>query len=472
MEEYYKILGLEQGAELAEIKRAYFKLVRQFPPEKDPEHFQQIRKAYEKLTQKDTKAQGPSFEALEEPLARGMMIQITEARESGDDILFRDTCQEAWKYFPDKIQFLYLLAIAQRQCGNTGKAVKNAELLVKKEPENPWFWRELAFSYMERGYTQKAFPALEKAFDLGIRDKDFILLYSGECAEYGETEKAYSMLSQMVANPKDWEKEDLPEYMEAYMALILLDGEQETTRFLEIGTSLLNVLKMYGKYLGEEVVMLVLLLSQLLTNPMWGEQEIGLAEEIMQEIEGITENSNMQGLAGDGELQKMIQMAQTGMRFEKLENDWRFEETMRLAAEAFYIIPQDETFDEYTKKFALTDVKLCMIMEKEEILKQAEILKQEYDFLYEKMEPFFQQLLDEKNIGHLKERLLKDYRRMCPEFNQGYFAEKYPQEMKPFFGTSFYEGDMPYVRAEKKVGRNDPCPCGSGKKYKQCCGRK
>jgi uncharacterized protein len=27
------------------------------------------------------------------------------------------------------------------------------------------------------------------------------------------------------------------------------------------------------------------------------------------------------------------------------------------------------------------------------------------------------------------------------------------------------------VRAEPKVGRNDPCPCGSGKKYKQCCMR-
>ena len=25
--------------------------------------------------------------------------------------------------------------------------------------------------------------------------------------------------------------------------------------------------------------------------------------------------------------------------------------------------------------------------------------------------------------------------------------------------------------AEKKVGRNDPCPCGSGKKYKKCCGK-
>jgi preprotein translocase subunit SecA len=29
---------------------------------------------------------------------------------------------------------------------------------------------------------------------------------------------------------------------------------------------------------------------------------------------------------------------------------------------------------------------------------------------------------------------------------------------------------QPIVK-EKKVGRNDPCPCGSGKKYKQCHGR-
>ena len=29
----------------------------------------------------------------------------------------------------------------------------------------------------------------------------------------------------------------------------------------------------------------------------------------------------------------------------------------------------------------------------------------------------------------------------------------------------------PYVRKGAKVGRNDPCPCGSGKKYKNCCGR-
>ena len=33
------------------------------------------------------------------------------------------------------------------------------------------------------------------------------------------------------------------------------------------------------------------------------------------------------------------------------------------------------------------------------------------------------------------------------------------------------EAKQPYVRKEPKVGRNDPCPCGSGKKYKDCCGK-
>ena len=31
--------------------------------------------------------------------------------------------------------------------------------------------------------------------------------------------------------------------------------------------------------------------------------------------------------------------------------------------------------------------------------------------------------------------------------------------------------DLPVRRSLSKVGRNEPCPCGSGKKYKNCCGR-
>lgn len=38
-------------------------------------------------------------------------------------------------------------------------------------------------------------------------------------------------------------------------------------------------------------------------------------------------------------------------------------------------------------------------------------------------------------------------------------------------GRMVDEGRMePIVRAAPKVGRNDPCSCGSGKKFKKCCG--
>jgi preprotein translocase subunit SecA len=52
-----------------------------------------------------------------------------------------------------------------------------------------------------------------------------------------------------------------------------------------------------------------------------------------------------------------------------------------------------------------------------------------------------------------------------PEFIRGGGQSEQPQEAAPVTVKT-------YKKTEKKVGRNDPCPCGSGKKYKHCCGRK
>jgi preprotein translocase subunit SecA len=38
-----------------------------------------------------------------------------------------------------------------------------------------------------------------------------------------------------------------------------------------------------------------------------------------------------------------------------------------------------------------------------------------------------------------------------------------------FVGGGTSTAQQPVVKGQK-VGRNDPCPCGSGKKYKKCCG--
>ena len=52
----YEVLGLQRGVADGEIKRAYFQLVRQHPPEQDPEKFQAIRAAYDRLKVPKTRA--------------------------------------------------------------------------------------------------------------------------------------------------------------------------------------------------------------------------------------------------------------------------------------------------------------------------------------------------------------------------------------------------------------------------------
>lgn len=50
-----------------------------------------------------------------------------------------------------------------------------------------------------------------------------------------------------------------------------------------------------------------------------------------------------------------------------------------------------------------------------------------------------------------------------------------PQMQQRAYNVSYSHGGSEEkrqpIRKEKKIGRNDPCPCGSGKKYKKCCGR-
>ena len=57
----YAVLGLSRSADSREIKRAYFELVRQYPPETAGEAFKLIRAAYEKLQTGAAKAETDLF---------------------------------------------------------------------------------------------------------------------------------------------------------------------------------------------------------------------------------------------------------------------------------------------------------------------------------------------------------------------------------------------------------------------------
>ena len=82
--------------------------------------------------------------------------------------------------------------------------------------------------------------------------------------------------------------------------------------------------------------------------------------------------------------------------------------------------------------------------------------------------------MDEDTVVSLafdKEKLYKnmvaakaDWLYDLPQWKEIYSEE----ELKRLYKEQKESGT---IRKEKKIGRNDPCPCGSGKKYKKCCGK-
>ncbi|MBS0013586.1 MAG: preprotein translocase subunit SecA [Desulfobacterales bacterium] len=80
----------------------------------------------------------------------------------------------------------------------------------------------------------------------------------------------------------------------------------------------------------------------------------------------------------------------------------------------------------------------------------------------------FQEMID-----RIKEETLKILFRIqiAPSAGVDDLVEPEEQEMSFSHGSGEDAAKKPHKRKAAKVGRNDPCPCGSGKKYKKCCGK-
>ena len=63
------------------------------------------------------------------------------------------------------------------------------------------------------------------------------------------------------------------------------------------------------------------------------------------------------------------------------------------------------------------------------------------------------------------------YRKSAKAFEHHEIAEFIRQEGRWYFKDGHAPQPVQSVRQGPKVGRNDPCTCGSGKKYKKCCGK-
>jgi curved DNA-binding protein CbpA len=126
---HYETLKIEKDASADEIKRAYYKSVRQFPPERFPDEFRAIREAYDVLADGE--------------------------RRTGYDYGLEKHDRTAGNLPAEAIEQMESIKTEIKRA-HTGKAVKIAEKLYEQHPDNAAVITLLAQAYSARGWTNKA----------------------------------------------------------------------------------------------------------------------------------------------------------------------------------------------------------------------------------------------------------------------------------------------------------------------------
>ncbi len=97
------------------------------------------------------------------------------------------------------------------------------------------------------------------------------------------------------------------------------------------------------------------------------------------------------------------------------------------------------------------------------------VLKRLFSKFPQNAEFIIRKILDRPEFG-----LEKDFDSLMDEFKPSFKGKRIYPDILPMshkFVEAMRSELDPKKGNGKKVGRNDPCPCGSGKKYKKCCGR-
>ena len=443
MKNYYEILGVAETAAKNEIKKAYFGLVRQYPPEKEPEKFKEYRKAYEVLFDENSRKEYDSVKSIPE-LYRDAFDYAREMMEFGDYEEAIDELKTIVDQYPDLIIVNCMLAEAYSMNGNTGNAVKIFEKIVRLEPDNMAYQRSLGDAYADRGFNKKALEQFQKTLKLEPDNPD---VYAGIAKLYIETEQYRLAKENLLMGFQCADKYGLDNIglLICGCALCIHDLDtHELSRYLE----------MIGQKLVEDPSLKEMIVSQLMQQVFVGSPIKNSRAGYFMIIEFLAEHAP--------EIE-VIQELQQGIKNHRTIEELDKDDNIPDLIAALTNINMDDC-DCPTCQIERISIQLSIFDNIEEIRKALHYLRKNYPDVYSLNADFYNNVMNIKKEQWMYEKLYKKYQQLRKRYPEEFKQDGWDEEEElPGFSE-------PYVREEKKIGRNDPCPCGSGKKYKKCCG--
>ena len=485
-ERLYQILELPNGASAEEVKKAYFRLIRKYSPEKEPEKFQELRKAYEALRNgppKEEEERDTSWMHWDTPLV-GFLLEQADAqadREQYDQAA--KTMEDALLIEPKNALLHLVLARYQMYGGHPQKAAKSAEFVTKTHPECREAWMLLANGTHNRGWYKKALPAFRKAYELGERNFHFLVGFGNNLNQNGASEEAATRYREALAD-YDWKAEEPQQVVWDFRSIT-----QELPEDRKLAEEILDRFDAFTsasrKALKGAEMDLLFILGPMMDGLLMS--DIAFFRRIMLSLNRL----GLHGIMDEKHLEALRKLL-IGKSL-----DWNpLDLSIAWRQMAMAMIDADR--DPEMSHFLQRDAELCMLHDPDRILREVQTVRREYPPLFAFCEDFLKEL-EQGNREMLYRRakrgfdrkfgeygFLSKYRTLCPEDLPENLQDDQPaRKKKRKSGMEwaepreddgdeamkgwFPEAEEPFVREQEKVGRNDPCPCGSGKKFKKCC---
>jgi curved DNA-binding protein CbpA len=441
---YYEVLGIEKTADAQQIKRAYFALVRQYPPERFPEEFKELRAAYETLSSDKKRAEYDDIGALPDSIAP-LFWQAQEHNCRGRHSQASDLYRTILKLYPDLIKIRAEYARSLDAEGKSGLALKVWEALCKQEPSNALYVFRLAISYEERGWNKKAAAQYWRALDIDSANAECwssLINYSAKDKDPTEAKKLCRQALEAVR-----EKDSGTIYLYAYA--FLLCAEDDTDAAEECLKNILRLMRSGRQTDEREAEKAVFELVSLILAEGPG---------LIRFFPSIQQMADLLPHIGEDLRDRLAQ----AKRFFEIEN---LEE--KGFPDLFHDLLTLRNLGAESRKmhYERLGMEFALLKDRDAYRSQLLRLQRDYPYLYDLHEAFFNEALRTHNLEKMMHQRSKEVSKYMPRL-VGYMDGEEEEEED-------WDGEyapQTVRREEPKTGRNDPCPCGSGKKYKKCCG--
>ena len=436
---YYELLNIGRGADSNDIKRAYFSAVKLHSPDSDPEGFKALRTAYETLSNDKNRSlydsyfistAGETASEIQNELLKGHEL-IRENRYSQAETLLN----ELVKKYPDSAEARRLLARVLLYLKKSATADKICEELLEKNPSDCDTLLLRAKIAINREQKAKATACFNKAVKVSPLNRRAWIEYMRYALEKN-TELVPGIFQSAMKKDPDMFRDDY---------ILYLAGTNDIDLFSET-----NYVQYYEKFAEffvndknhEEDMFehLMYLLPQILKN----EKLIPFAEKILPTLENSSQLIN--------EPRENFVYIHKTIEIQKLNSDERIHEVFRDLSILLFSGNEDKNEQQAMESY--------IVYKQPELQKSIQILMKEYPETFKLNQAFYLDVLNEKKLKWLINKYSESFMKLNPDILS---------DLDPDYDDD--EDVKPFIRASPKTGRNDPCPCGSGKKYKKCCGK-